>query len=60
MAMVVQDKKDSFDDEIINTVAKIVFDNYVVSMDVTESKCVGEIDSIHISIYLNKHVDKEV
>lgn len=60
MAVIQSDKKDKFDDEIINTVARIVFENYAVSMDVTESKRVGEIDSINISIYLNKNVDKEV
>lgn len=58
MAMVVQDKKDSFDDEIINTVAKIVFDNYAVSMDVVETKNIDEVGTILISIYLNKAIDK--
>ena len=58
MAMVVQDKKDSFDDEIINTVAKIVFDNYAVSMDVVETKNIDKVGTILISIYLNKAIDK--
>ena len=58
MAIVVQDKKDSFDDEIINTVAKIVFDNYAVSMDVVETKNIDEVGTIVISIYLNKAIDK--
>ena len=58
MAIVVQDKKDSFDDEIINTVAKIVFDNYAVSMDVVETKNIDEVGTILISIYLNKPIDK--
>ena len=58
MAMVVQDKKESFDDEIINTVANIVFDNYAVSMDVVETKNIDEVGTIAISIYLNKAIDK--
>ena len=50
--------KDEYDDIIINEVADIIFKNASYSYDITYSSCVGEVDSIHISIDLHKAVDK--
>lgn len=49
--------KDEYDDMIVNEVADIIFKNASYSHDVTYSSCVGEVDSIHISIDLYKVKD---